>query len=583
MKRAFSAALTAGLLLSSVAGTSVGYAQAGKSIVIGMGQEPDRIYNSTMFVTSLVANLVYDNLLAVDDRMQAYPSLAAQIPTLENGLATFTGEGGDRRLEVTFPLRQGITWSDGTPFTADDVVYFWRLMMNPQSGYDTSLEGKVSDVVKLDDYTVKFVWLSANEAKAKDPQTYANQGTDPVIDPLYFFGLFDNPDGIQPRHKLAEVVAGDPMTSPDVTNLDNSDLARNPVGTGPYVLSSWEPGVALTFTSRGEALPQRQGRPNIDTVVFRIIPAKDTNLAALEAGEVQVVTTDVLDVGDSSTLDAMPGIQAQYVQGTVWEHLTFNYANPFLADRNVRQAIGYGVNRQELVDVLLFGKSQPATSQIPSWSWAFNPDVQRYEYNPGLADQLLRASGWEPGPDGIRVKDGQRLSLKYWSTPSAFRPRLLPLVKDQLAQIGIEMNVELIPASVYFSGKGDSPQSLSARQFDVAEFAWVGGYDPGADSTYSMHSKNIPSKENNYRGGNYGGFRHNYNDVLLNQGTSSLDQEFRRIVYAQVQQIWMSELPVLPLFLRPVTGAATANLVNFRVSMTSSGETWNVEQWDLVG
>ncbi len=583
MKRAFSAALTAGLLLGSLAGSTVGHAQAGKSIVIGMGQEPDRIYNSTMFVTSLVSNLVYDNLVDVDDRMQAFPKLAADIPTIENGLAVFVGDGADRHLEVTFPLRQGVTWSDGVPFTADDVVYFWRLMTNPESGYDTSVEGKAADVQKLDDNTVKFIWLSANQAKALDPDTYKNQGSDPVIDPLYFFGFFDNNQGVQPMHKLAETVSGDPKTSTDVTKLDNSDLARNPVGTGPYTLASWEPGVSLTFQSRGLALPHRAARPAIDTVVFRIIPSKDTNLASLEAGEVQVVTTDVLDVGDSAVLDAMPGIQTKYIQGTTWEHLTFNFANPILADQNVRRAIGFGVNRQELVDVILYGKSEPANSQIPSWSWAYNPDVPKYGYDPGQADQLLLASGWVRGSDGIRVKGGQRLSLKYWSTPSAFRPRQLPLVKDQLAQVGIEMNVEFVPASVYFDGKASSPQSLTARQFDVAEFAWVGGYDPGADMTYSMHSKNIPAKENNYRGGNYGGFRHGYADTLLDQVQSNLDQGFRRIAFGEAQNIWQTDLPVLPLFLRPVTGAATSRLANYRPSMSSSGETWNVEQWDLAG
>ncbi len=589
MKPAYSAALAAGLLLSSVLGGAIAHAQAGKTVVIGMGQEPDRLIKSTMFVGQLVSNLTYDQLVGVDDRMQSFAQLAADVPSIENGMAQFVGDGGDKHLEVTFPLRQGVTWSDGTPFTADDVVYFFNFIMNPASGWDTSMEEKIKSADKIDDYTVKFTWLSANEARAMDPTKYANQGTDPVIDPLYFFGLNIDGQGVYPAHKLREIVGDDPRHAANISAYENSDLSRNPVGTGPYTLTSWEPGVALTFQSRGVKLPNRflgtgpGGAPGVDTVVFRIIPAKDTNLAALEAGEIQVVTSDVLDVGDSQTLDTMPNVRPQYVPGTTWEHLTLNLDTSILSDKNVRQAIAYGLNRQELVDIILYGKSEPAASQIPSWSWAFNPDVPRYEYNPSKADELLTQSGWLKGADGIRVKNGQRLSLKYWSTPSAFRPRNLPLVKNQLQQIGVEMNVEFVPASVYFDAKAASPQSLSARQFDVAEFAWVGGYDPGADSMFTNHSKNIPSKENGHRGGNYAGFRHNYNDLLLEQGASSLDTAFRRNAYGEAQNIWMSDLPIIPLFLRPVTGASSASLQNFRVAMSSTGETWNVEQWDLAG
>src|SRR5919201_6835194 len=231
-------------------------AQTSKTLTVALGHEPDRFYNSTILSGQLVANLVFDPLVGLDDQMNPYPVLAASIPTPDNSLVRLSGDGPDRRLIVTMPLREDVTWSDGEPFTADDVVYTWQLMMNPQSGFDTTVEDKLKSVDKVDDYTVRFSYLSANEARAIDPERYKDQGNDPVMDPLYQFGLYDAP-AIFPRHKLREIVGDDPRHTREVSAIETSDFARNPVGTGPYVLSSWEPGSALTFTSRRMFVPQR--------------------------------------------------------------------------------------------------------------------------------------------------------------------------------------------------------------------------------------------------------------------------------------------------------------------------------------
>src|SRR5205823_13132902 len=125
---------------------------------------------------------------------------------------------------------------------------------------DTTVEDKLKTVDKMDDYTVRFTYLSGNEARAIDPGRYKDQGAEPVVDPLYMFGLYDAP-AIYPRHKLREIVGDDPRHSRQVAAIETSDFARNPVGTGPYTLSSWDAGNTLTFTSRGLSLPHRLTRP----------------------------------------------------------------------------------------------------------------------------------------------------------------------------------------------------------------------------------------------------------------------------------------------------------------------------------
>jgi peptide/nickel transport system substrate-binding protein len=558
-------------------------AQSPKTVTVALAHEPDRLYNPTTLAGQLAANLVFDRLVGLDDQMHPYPVLAATIPSPDNSLVKLSGDGANRRLVVTMPLRDDVTWSDGEPFTADDVVYTWQLMMNPQSGFDTSVEDKLKSVERVDDYTVRFNYLSPNEARAVDPERYKDLGNnEPVVDPLYQFGLYDAP-AIFPRHKLRDIVGDDPRHSRQVSAIETSDFARNPVGTGPYVLSSWEAGSTLTFTSRHAPGSQRAAQPALDAVVFRIMPDKNDSLTALAQGQVQVVAQDSLDAADAPVLDALPGIQAHYTPGNAWEQLTLNMDNPILGDSSVRQAIAYGLNRGALNEAVMFGKAEVATSQLASWSWAFEPSLPHYDSNPAQANQLLDRAGWaRSGADGIRAKNGQRLSLKYWGTPASFRPALMAMVKDQLAQVGIELNVDAFPSSVLFDASGESPQALASHQFDVVQFAWVSSYDPGTDAAYTLASSGVPTRANGFVGGNYSDYKNPRNDQLLKQLQISLDPAFRRGALVEAQTIWQSDLPVVPLLLRPITTATSPRLLNFRPTPAAVGETWNIEQWDLA-
>src|SRR5438132_8086527 len=147
-------------------------AQTPKTLTVALAHEPDRFYQPSTLAGQLVANLVFDRLVGLDDQMHPYPVLAATIPSPDNSLVKLSGDGANRRLVVTMPLRDDVTWSDGEPFTADDVVYTWQLMMNPQSGFDTSVEDKLKSVERVDDYTVRFNYLSPNEDRAVDPERY---------------------------------------------------------------------------------------------------------------------------------------------------------------------------------------------------------------------------------------------------------------------------------------------------------------------------------------------------------------------------------------------------------------------------
>jgi peptide/nickel transport system substrate-binding protein len=309
---------------------------------------------------------------------------------------------------------------------------------------------------------------------------------------------------------------------------------------------------------------------------------KNDSLTALSAGQVQVVASDSLDASDAPVLDTLPGAQAHYTPGSAWEHLTFNLDNPSLADPSVRQAIAYALDRNALDTQVMAGKAEVAAGQVPSWSWAFDVDLQKYDHNVPKANQLLDAAGWTRGADGVRAKGGQRLSYKYWYTPASFRPALVSMIKDQLAQVGIEVNPQSIDSSTLFDISGGVPQSLVNRQFDIVEFAWVSSYDPGGDGLFNMASPSVPSKTNGFLGGNYGNYKNPRIDTLMTQLQNSIEPAFRATALHEAQVIWQSDLPVIPLLLRPVTTASATGLLNFKPTPAPAGETWNVEQWTLA-
>src|SRR5438067_5334665 len=198
------------------------------------------------------------------------------------------GDGADQHLETTFHIRQNATFSDDSPVTADDVVFSWKLSLNPawpaQAGND--LESKYSDVLAVDPHTVVF--------KMKPS----------VIHPLYMYGL---PDVyIYPSKRLGSLVDFDPQNSPKVANLQSSVYGRQPIGAGPYTLDSWDPGIETVFHARSDYY---RGKPAIDTIIMRgFRAAKETLLAQLRAGDIQTLGSDLLDASDVDAVNAIPGV-----------------------------------------------------------------------------------------------------------------------------------------------------------------------------------------------------------------------------------------------------------------------------------
>jgi peptide/nickel transport system substrate-binding protein len=565
-----------GVALALAVGTLVPAAQAqttGKTLVLGFSQEPDTFIagEGNEYVTQVAYNLVYSQLVVIDDIMRPIPDLAIDVPTLDNGDAVMVGDGTDQHLETTFRLRQDAKFSDGTPFTADDVIFSWKMTLNPQwsASAGNDLETKYSDVVAKDPHTVVFKMMSEAQAKAAGQTSQVG----PVVHPFYLYGL---PDVfIYPSKRMGPLVDFDPQNSPKLGELLTSIYSRQPVGTGPYTLDAWDAGVQMTFHARSDYF---RGKPAIDTVIARGFEAsKETLISQLQAGDLQTIGTETLDVSDVDTINAIPGVKAYVKAGTTIEHIDLNTQNAILSDKTVRKAMFYALDRNDLVARTLSGQSSPADSLIPPISALYNPDTPKYAHNPDQAKALLDSAGWVVGSDGVRVKGGQRLSLKYQSTNSALRKKVMPLVKDQLAAVGIEVNIDQPPAQAFFGITGP----LRSGSLEMAEYADVGSQDSGTDSVQKYASKNIPSAANSFAGSNYTRWNNSTADTLLVQESTSLVPAVRTSAMNTLQLLMADELPTLPLFFRPNVSAASNRISNFKPEYASNGYTWNIWEWDL--
>jgi peptide/nickel transport system substrate-binding protein len=214
---------------------------------------------------------------------------------------------------------------------------------------------------------------------------------------------------------------------------------------------------------------------------------------------------------------------------------------------------------------------------VPPISSFFNPDTPTYDFSVDKANQMLDAAGWTRGGDGIRAKGGQRLSFKYQSTNAAIRQRTMPLVKDQLARVGIEVNIDFVPAQTYFGSTGP----LRRGTLEFGEYASVGSLDSGDDFRQLYESKSIPTEANNFGGSNFPRFKSPGVDQLIAQEMSTLVQPTRKAAMDALQLIMAEEVATIPLYFRPNVTAGSTRIVNLKPEFASNGYTWNIWEWDL--
>jgi peptide/nickel transport system substrate-binding protein len=500
-------------------------AQPRDTLTIGITQYPSTLHPNieSMVAKSYVLGFVRRPVTAYDADWKLVCLLCETIPTLENGLARLeTTPDGKPGIRVTWRLREGISWGDGTDITTDDLRFAYEAGREPATGIGPA----------------EF-YRSAYEFIAEDARTFTLR-FDRVTFEFASLGDF----APLPAHLERERWRSDPRTYRTRTLYDTEPTTPG-LWNGPYRVAQVQPGSAITL----ERNPQWDGAaPAFRRIVIRAVESTPALEAQLLAGQVDMIAGELgLPVEQASALARRTGsrFRVGFRPGLSYEHLDLNLDLPLFADRRVRQALLLGLDRAQIVARLFEGRQTVANTNVNPLDWPSDPNVQAWPYHISRAAALLDEAGWRPGPDGIRRNAaGDRLSFELMTAAgNRSREAVQQVIQAQWRQIGAEARIRNEPPRVFFG------ETMSHRRFQgAALYAWVSS--PEGVPRTTLHSEEIPTAARNWSGQNYPGFRNAEMDALLEALPIELDREKRRALWHRLQAIYAEELPSLPLWFR---------------------------------
>lgn len=396
------------LLLGACGGGSGGGSAAdegepvqGGTAVVAMTSDFDALnqFVSTDYDTSQVLRfMLFMPLIRLDDQLEYEPYLAESWELADDGTS------------VTFRLRDGVTWHDGTPVTADDVVWSVEMYMDPKLAYANAQYFHFIDrVEKEDDRTVVFHF------------------TAPHSDALADFLDWEP----KPKHLLEHIPPDGMISAP---------FNRNPVGNGPFRFVSWTPNQQVVLEANADFV---FGRPHLDRVVFRVVPEQTTQLTELLTNRIDFMRA--VPPAESERVEASTNTRLHQYSSRSYTFLAWNTDNPLFEDPQVRQALSLAINRQQIVDALLYGYGEVAVADVLPFQWQFNENLQPLPHDPERAKQLLADAGWvDTDGDGILDRDGRPFSFVLETNQgNDLREDILVIVQNDLRRIGVAAEARL--------------------------------------------------------------------------------------------------------------------------------------------
>ena len=361
------------------------------------------------------------------------PELCTEIPTQKNGGISPDGK------TITWHLRHGVKWSDGAPFDADDVVFSTKAVLNP-SNIVVSRDGwdQITKIDEPDKYTVAY--------HLKAPYSpYA----------VTFFSTGGANPAILPQHLLEKY-----------PNLNEVPYNSLPVGIGPFKYEAWKRGDSVVMVANGDYF---RGRPKLDRVIYKTVQDRNTVLQQMHSHELDLWIP--ISPHYFPEVAAIPATATSKIPSFTFGHLDFNLRTPVLRDVQVRRALRYALNRREIIDKVQNGLYVLNESPIVTAS-RFHLDQPLIPFDLARANALLDADGWKRGTDGIRVKNGLRLSLTVASAAgSPDSDTEIELIRGWWTQIGVQFIVKHYLSSLFFAPVADGG-ILYGGKFDVAIFGW---------------------------------------------------------------------------------------------------------------
>ena len=421
-----------------------------------------------------VKELAFNGLVAINPDYSAVPDLAEK------------WENPDQKTWV-FHLRQGVKFHDGSSLTANDVKYTYESVL------DQSFNSPA-----------RAFYLSVASVDATDPNTVTFTLKDPFAPFLSYMDL-----AIVPQ-----------------ASATKSDFGTKPIGTGPFKVDTWNTGDSIEFSAFDSFYA---GRPNLDRVRVRVVPDNSARVVALESGDLDFVQSPV-SPQDVSRIQSAAKLKVDRTPAAGYTYVNLNTADPILSDKNVRQALSHLVNKQQIIDTIYKGIGQPANGPIVPGMWAYSPDIPSYDYNPDKARQLLDAAGWKVGADGVRTKDGNRMSLVVRThSEDPDRKQLIQVLQSEFQGIGIDATTNTVEFPALF-------QDVQDGKYQVVVIGWLNLSDPDR-ATFRQFTIDGTA--------NYGKYRNDQVDSLLKQARTTLDQTRAKQLYTDAVKQIVDDAPYI--------------------------------------
>ncbi|MHB0953884.1 MAG: peptide ABC transporter substrate-binding protein [Allorhizobium sp.] len=508
------------------------------------------------------SSMVIEPLARYDETGTLVPMLAAEIPTVENG-----GVAADLK-SITWKLKPDLKWSDGTPVTADDAIFTWKYCTAPDGGCaQASYYEGVSNVEAIDASTIK---VSFAEAKPYPYSAFVGAQS-PIIQAAQFKDCMG-------------------VKAPECTSAN-----FGPIGTGPFVVKEFKPNDVITF----EANPNYRdpAKPAFATATLKGGgDAASAARAVLETGEFDYAWNMQVEPEVLATMMAAGKGKLVTAFGTQVERIDVNpYAvdpalgdkrstkeagpHPALSDPAVKKALSLAIDR-DIIDEAGYGEAgQPTCNILPApdiykstdVDWCLKQDID-------AANKLLDDAGWAKGSDGIRAKDGVRLSFLFQTSTNSVRQASQALIKDMWAQIGVETELRNIAANVFFGGDPASPDTFQKFYADVQMYTNnFDGTDPEKYMAGWMCDK-IPSPANGWQGENIVRYCNpEYDKLVLELGKTG-KLEDRAVIAKKLNDMLTNDVAQIPLIHRGSVSSHSVTLEGVRMNAWDS-ELWNVADW----
>ncbi|KRE01178.1 peptide ABC transporter substrate-binding protein [Bosea sp. Root381] len=504
----------------------------------------------------IATRVFYEPLAGWDEEGNLIPFLAAEIPSKQNG-----GVSADGKI-ITWKLKRGVQWHDGTPFTADDVIFTAEYAADQATAAYTSGTYRESKFEKFDDYTVRVIF--------------------PDAAPFWATAFVGVAGMIIPKHHFADYKGNNSRDAP--ANL-------KPVGTGPYKFVEFKPGDILTGERFADYHVNVQ--PHFDTIEVKGGgDAVSAARAVLQTGEYDYawniqVEDEVLkrmETGGKGKVIAVPAGDLEFIilnPTDPWtevdgERSSVKTKHPTLSDPKVREAINLLIDRDS-IQKFIYGRGGTATASFVNEPARFKSKKLTYEFNIDKANKILDEAGYARGADGIREKGGKKLKYVFQTSINAPRQKTQAIIKQACQRAGIDIELKSVAASVFFSSDVANPDTYTKLYCDIEMFTSVQPQPDPERFLRQLISSEVANKDNKWQGRNVSRHTDPEVDKAYQAAQKELDPEKRAALMIKADEIFCSAHVILPLLSRKIVAVSANSLVPDISGWDTT--TWNIGAW----